>query len=531
MRKIRWLRAFAARLAVLPAAPPWLARAGVLCLVVVIAIVSSGCLFGDSLTVFTFEGIVSISIAGVDNSTCLATGEPGVFDCFPDDIFSSGFQILSLPELLFRLILLDPLVVQVPAGVSNITGSYLHNDSGESGSLVITAGLQTVPIDVTRALAAEPGTQLVIIGLPAGAPLTGNFSFNLNFQVPPGTTEIQVKPIITGLVELTDGSVFYPPILPCVHDMAAAPALTISLNGGGGTLPLPPLDASLGCDGETYNFITAAAPPAIDHFQCYKSKDSQGSICGAGSPLNEGGVCTAEADCGGVEDETAHCVPRGFPKGLQVALADQFETGLFDVKKPLALCNPASKNGEDIGDPLTHLRGYQIKPAAGQARHVKQTGLRVLNQFHPALGELSVDTVKPDRLLVPTAKSLTEPVAPPDPGGHDVDHFKCYKVKKSRSAPKFARIPEVSIVDQFDQPRLVDVTKPTRLCTPVDMHNEGIENPAAHLMCYRTKAARQPPQPKHVKVSGIFVNNQLAPEQVDAVKVDEFCVPSTVVRP
>jgi hypothetical protein len=36
-------------------------------------------------------------------------------------------------------------------------------------------------------------------------------------------------------------------------------------------------------------------------------------------------------------------------------------------------------------------------------------------------------------------------------------------------------------------------------------------------MCYRVKAVRQPPPPRHVEVPGLFVNSQLGPDRVDAV--------------
>jgi hypothetical protein len=233
-------------------------------LVVVLAGLLSGCLFPGSLSVSTFEGIVSISAGGIDIGTCFADEEdPGTFDCINNEIFST-FETLTLPELLFRLVLLDPLVVQFPAEANNFSGSFLHNDTGANGNLAITAGLNSVAIDVDRTLTAEPGMQLVVIGFPDGAPTTGNFSFNLNFQAPPGASSVEVKPIITGLVELTDGSIFYPPILPCVDSMADAPAVTISLSGSGGVLNLPPLTADMGCNNVTYNFIPDGTPPPDD---------------------------------------------------------------------------------------------------------------------------------------------------------------------------------------------------------------------------------------------------------------------------
>ncbi len=249
-----------------------------------------------------------------------------------------------------------------------------------------------------------------------------------------------------------------------------------------------------------------------------------------------------------------------FPKGLHALLADRFETALYDLKKPLDLYTPANKNGEGIADAATHLRGYQIaltkarcadsapsnargackkEPDCGgtqkvttlcvkQAKHVKRLGIHVRNQFHPN-GELVVDTSKPERLLVPTAQSVVGPVSPPNPGAHAVDHFECYTTKVSKSGAKFPKGVQASVVDHFNQPKLYDLKKPTRLCVAADKNGEGIKNAAAALMCYQVKPAKG--QPKHVAVTGIFINNQIGPDRVGTSTADELCVPSTATGP
>jgi hypothetical protein len=226
----------------------------------------------------------------------------------------------------------------------------------------------------------------------------------------------------------------------------------------------------------------------LDHFLCYKTRTTKGT-------------------------------PK-FEPISGVSLADQFEDKVFDVKKPVTLCTPASKDGEGIIDPDTHLKGYQIKKFKGEPRHERQTNIKVVNQF----GELFVDTIRPDRLLVPTAKDLDEMPPPPYPEAHNVDHYKCYNVKVTRGAPKFPKGIQVFIEDQFEQPKLYDVKKPTRLCIPVDKNGEGIKDRDAHLMCYKVKPAKG--EPKYTPVIGIFTNNQFGSEQLDTKKEEELCVPS-----
>ena len=212
----------------------------------------------------------------------------------------------------------------------------------------------------------------------------------------------------------------------------------------------------------------------------------------------------------------------GFAR-TDVTLADQFnEPGrsrVFVVEKPVRLGNPADKQGEGIADPDTHYVGYRIRRAPGQARHVRLSGILVANQF----GEVRLDTGAPDRLLVPSAKDLADPVPPLPPLPPGANHFKCYTVKVTRGTPRFERR-DVSVADQFNQPALLTVRRPTRLCNPVDKNGEGIIDPATHLLCYMVKRAAD--APAFAKVAGIHVANQLGALQLDARKESELCVPS-----
>jgi hypothetical protein len=143
-----------------------------------------------------------------------------------------------------------------------------------------------------------------------------------------------------------------------------------------------------------------------------------------------------------------------------------------------------------------------------------------------------VDTIKPDRLLVPATQSATEPAPPPNPATNRVDSLKCYTVKPSRGQPRLTTIPSVSVNDAFAQPKLYDVVKPTRLCNPIDQDELVREAVDDHLMCYQVKlATTEPRQAKHVPVEGLFVTTQLGRERADTRSHDELCVPSTATSP
>jgi hypothetical protein len=215
-------------------------------------------------------------------------------------------------------------------------------------------------------------------------------------------------------------------------------------------------------------------------------------------------------------------------------LKDQFEDKLFDVVRPLYLYTPADKEGEGITDLTTHLEGYQIRLARTTPRQALAAvhKVAVTNQFHVDAQPLLLDTLQPDRLLVPTAKCIDgpgdpcpDPVAPPDPATHAVDHFKCYRVRPSRGAPRFKPILGVSVDDQFTPaPRLFDLRAPSRLCNPVDKEGEGIKIADNHLLCYQAIAARG--QLRDPAVRGIHLSNQFGQERVDKTIAVELCVPS-----
>jgi hypothetical protein len=233
--------------------------------------------------------------------------------------------------------------------------------------------------------------------------------------------------------------------------------------------------------------VLRIAPP-LDAFLCYKAKSTKGGD--------------------------------GFEAPPDLSLVDAFEMRETDVLGPKALCNPANLDGEELGDPSTHLESYAIK---SDEKHEKSVGVRVTNRF----GELSLDTQKGDRLLVPSAKGLVEPPGPLGPTL--VDHFKCYKAKITKGTSKLPKGVSVTLADQFDETaRSFDVKKPKHLCLPVNKNSEGFQRPESLLVCYQAKPAKG--AAKHAKRSGLHLDNQFGTEQLDTKKEAELCVPSALAQ-
>jgi hypothetical protein len=142
-------------------------------------------------------------------------------------------------------------------------------------------------------------------------------------------------------------------------------------------------------------------------------------------------------------------------------------------------------------------------------------GVRIVNQF----GATVVDVIKPDRLLVPSAKDLDAP--PALPAAFGVDHFKCYKVRVSKGEGRFSKVYGVTVADQFGT-ATVRLVKPFRLCVPVDKDGEspGSEDHPDDLLCYKTKDGVAPTVTAHVA-------NQLASQSLQLKRFAELCVPSS----
>lgn len=340
---------------------------------------------------------------------------------------------------------------------------------------------------------------------------------------------------------------------------------------------------------------TSGDAAALDDFLCYRTRSSRGDLCAEDAPANAGGACELEADCGGIDqgnddiEETDYCVPQKFPRGLRIAVVDRFtptEERIFDLRKPINLCNPAEVDDDTINDPDTHLRAFQIRLTKGkcavtapqnagqgcraeeecggvrkqtnlceaQAKPPKQTRLTISNVLHDDQHPLTVDAVKIDRVFVPTAKSLTEPVG--QAGPNNVDRYECARVRVTPKTRKFSKNLFVSVVDQFDQPKTYEVKRPTRLCTPIDLDGQGVKSPTQDLMCYQVRQVKGlctaealvnaggvckkesdcggtrretnfcAFQPKHQKVKEIHVNNEFLPELVDTTRTEDLCLPS-----
>ena len=238
----------------------------------------------------------------------------------------------------------------------------------------------------------------------------------------------------------------------------------------------------------------------LDKFLMYKLADTE---------------VDSEADDEVEEDEARKVV---------LAMHDEFDgagqTRRYAIKETLRLGNPADVNDEGIVNEDSHLVAYKIHRVKGTPRNARLTKVKVANMF----GELLLDTKQPNRLMLPSALSRTDPgVAAPANSG--IDSFKCYRAGVTPYTPSQPAM-AVSIVDEFNQPRVYNVLNVVRLCNPVDVDGTGIGNASGHLVCYGVERAKR--QAKTANVAPLYINNALGPLTLGARGAVELCVPSAM---
>jgi CSLREA domain-containing protein len=440
-------------------------------------------------------------------------------------------------------------------GVVTIAGSTIDHNTALAGGGLFNAGRATLTNSTVSGNSATNGGGIQVSGSTASTVTLVNTTVTRNtvegegggLRITAGVANLK-HTILAGNVDTSTVTGVRPDCAAAVTsqghnligDGTGCTGVVHGVNGdqvGTGASPIDPqLSPLADHGGPTLTHGLVIGGPAIDAGNPPGCTDSAGAPLTTdqrGAPRPDGSACDIGAFEGSVARALGHFLcykaktTRGTPRFagiVGVDLVDAFESGQFDLKKTANLCTPADKNGEGITDSTTHLKAYKLALTATeppQPRHLRRLGLAVSNQ----LGLLTLDTTKAVGLLVPAAKGVTGPVDPPDPDTHSVDHYKCYKVKVSRGTPKFAK-QSVTVADQFTLGKPVELKKPGELCMAVDKAGEGIKNPAAHLLCYKGKAAGTP-----TPVSGLHVSDQFGAERLDAVKEASLCVPSTLSSP
>ena len=289
-----------------------------------------------------------------------------------------------------------------------------------------------------------------------------------------------------------------------------------------------------------------ASEPAAAQSNCCASNGSPGcnvQVCEAAVCAADASCCSGswDASCGAqaatlcpdICPTGSNCCTDHGGTGCDNSACQTAVCGFLGPSGPFAACCTASWNEfcdaaasvfcAGLCTGVSPFHCYSVKESKGEPKHVKVQGIDLL--VPNLLIVTSVDTSKPDRLLVPSTKSIIVPLSDTT---HNIDHYKCYKAKTSKGTPKFVGA-FFSSQDQFEPAKGYDLKKITRVYLPVDKNGEGIINPAWNLLCFSAKPAKG--EEKHEARTRIHTNNQFGPEIVDTKKEDDLCLPAELFVP
>jgi hypothetical protein len=245
----------------------------------------------------------------------------------------------------------------------------------------------------------------------------------------------------------------------------------------------------------------AAAPPTLDHFQCYAAASA---ALPSGAPA--------------------------FPATPPAVLLNRSPAATFLPPSILAAtltvqmhCNPVAKKVGLVTTPITnpnaHLVCWGLKP---NAFALPAAPVLFNNQF----GTGALKFLAARSLCLPSWKSLTIANLPPSTAPAGLDHFTCFAVVNLAGTPSFKPPASVTLTDQFfSHPTAVGT--PNLLCSPtskviVPPVGTTIVNPNHYLVCFTI-----PPSSAFVPLT-VYAKNQFGTGGVKAIRNTELCVPSII---
>jgi hypothetical protein len=208
------------------------------------------------------------------------------------------------------------------------------------------------------------------------------------------------------------------------------------------------------------------------------------------------------------------------PPAAQVQLLDRFGDRRYRLGQARALCNPADR-GSGTHDAKTRLQRHPIAPTTGGPAGAVAKGVKVKTE----IGSLRVDLMRSDALLLQAAVDVLGP--PPRLPAGRLDRFACHDVRPTKEPTRTRRGVRVKLQEHFaGAPKLFEVMDAERLCTAVAMNGAGLVDACAAFLCYGVEPARD--EPAFAPLREIWVRDEFALRQVDALAPTEVCLPALV---
>jgi hypothetical protein len=164
---------------------------------------------------------------------------------------------------------MDPIIVQVPAGITVTSGTF---SGPANGNISITTVAGPLQADATRQIVPEAGTKFLILDFPGGVPPggPGRYHYQLNVTAAPGVpSPLSVKVLFAAKVTVA-GRTYYPPLLPCTTNMANVPALALPTANMIAPFNPAPFLTQQACSNVNYD-LTPSAPGIVTVNEYYHS--------------------------------------------------------------------------------------------------------------------------------------------------------------------------------------------------------------------------------------------------------------------
>lgn len=248
------------------------------------ALLLTGCflrgLFGNTIVVEDLGAEIDEIINAVfGDSTVAVCRSPHAprYDCtyiVDGEIITSTVNLIS--EFGLAGVLLDPVILQVPANVISVTAIFTPTSG--SAQLALISEQPTFEMQPFTPITAEMGTKFLIMEFPASIvstitatdPISGpHFDFALSFEQRQPITQtvepVNIKAMLTAKV-VSRGYIYYAPLFPCVTSFADIPSMTLPLtdvfvNLQTGIGDLIRLGSVLPCNNKTYDYTNTPPPP------------------------------------------------------------------------------------------------------------------------------------------------------------------------------------------------------------------------------------------------------------------------------
>ena len=227
--------------------------------------------------------------------------------------------------------------------------------------------------------------------------------------------------------------------------------------------------------------------------------------------------------------------PKDEPKfeKFTVELSDQFEMEPteYTVEKPDRLYNPVQKTHDGTTTDITDFESHYVGYKIKTPKGDPKFEKVTDVLVQNQFGDIIVDVKKPKLLLVPSAKSHTDEFL--DVLDNPVNHYKCYDVKVTKHTPKFKKLVVTLYDPNFEIKQEFEVKKPKHLCTPVQKTLEdGSVTPIEDPVNHlMCYDVKKLKDDPKFEKLSVFTNNQFGPEDLEVKKVNQLCLPSIKTLP